>query len=209
MLTDGRLPQPGKPEVLAGDLCRVDAFHVDTINFTVVGHLQPGIGALTLPTCCRRHEAWEPLFEQEDMLRCMDSARKAARMRVSVFIDSGLMAEEDRENVKALDESAGRRSRFTKARHLHPMSRTLPDASVAATLVLMLMLIGITLAATQMPAPAASKRARDISACCARKWRSHTRGWYAVHFICYGTFAGNDAAGDCWIRAATCTCSKW
>ena len=40
MLKSGRLPERGRPEVLAGDLARDDAFQIDGINFQVTGRLK-------------------------------------------------------------------------------------------------------------------------------------------------------------------------
>lgn len=46
MLTSGRLPEAGRPEVLAGDLARWDSITLDGIEFTVVGRLTRGTSAL-------------------------------------------------------------------------------------------------------------------------------------------------------------------
>ena len=39
LLADGRLPEPGKPEVLAGSLVRLESFMIDGVTFRVVGRM--------------------------------------------------------------------------------------------------------------------------------------------------------------------------
>lgn len=43
LLASGRLPEPGKPEVLAGDLARPESFKIDGIEFQVVGTLKRSV----------------------------------------------------------------------------------------------------------------------------------------------------------------------
>ncbi len=43
LLESGRLPEPGQPEVLAGDLARSEEFQVDGITFKVVGTLKRSV----------------------------------------------------------------------------------------------------------------------------------------------------------------------
>jgi len=40
LLDSGRLPEPGKPEALQGDLARLESFRLDGVDFTVVGRLR-------------------------------------------------------------------------------------------------------------------------------------------------------------------------
>jgi len=46
LLASGRLPEPGRPEVLAGDLARADPFEVDGVSFQVTGRLKPHVSGL-------------------------------------------------------------------------------------------------------------------------------------------------------------------
>lgn len=66
-LVSGRLPEAGRPEVLAGDLARFDTFEMDGITFRVVGRLAPPIpGTLTacfLPAA----PAFEGLFSDAEL----------------------------------------------------------------------------------------------------------------------------------------------
>lgn len=47
LLAEGRLPESGEAEALAGDLARLDSFELDGVTFRVVGRLQRGIAALS------------------------------------------------------------------------------------------------------------------------------------------------------------------
>lgn len=53
LLRSGRVPKPGAPEVLAGDLAQLESFTIDGVTFTVVGQLArpvpPAMGAYLLP----------------------------------------------------------------------------------------------------------------------------------------------------------------
>ena len=46
LLASGRLPAPGKPEAIAGDLASGSAFELDGTTFSVVGRLQRGVNSL-------------------------------------------------------------------------------------------------------------------------------------------------------------------
>lgn len=54
MLSSGRLPEPGKPEALAGDLTPVEPFQISNITYTIVGVLSreysPFVGAYVIPS---------------------------------------------------------------------------------------------------------------------------------------------------------------
>lgn len=200
MLADGRLPEPGKPEVLAGDLCRAESFHIDSFNFTVVGHLKPGVGGLTFTYVLPRHSAWEPMFDQHDDTLRAWIVPEGKLNAAEVFVDAGLMKEEDLENPAAMMDVQEALSVY-EGSHLHPMTRTLPPLAAATALVLMVMLLGITLATTHallLIRPNAPGYMRALCEAVAEG----TRGWYAVHLICYGTFAAlmlmgvSDARGN-------------
>ncbi|HIJ66024.1 MAG TPA: hypothetical protein HPP77_08740 [Candidatus Hydrogenedentes bacterium] len=47
LLAWGRMPEPGAPEVLAGDLARLDRFVMDDVQFEVVGRIQRGVPGFT------------------------------------------------------------------------------------------------------------------------------------------------------------------
>lgn len=67
LLRSGRVPRPGAPEVLAGDLAQLDSFVLEGVTFTVVGHLvRPvpiALGAYVLP----QDPAFESHFSGPDV----------------------------------------------------------------------------------------------------------------------------------------------
>ncbi len=65
LLGSGRLPEPGKPEVLAGNLARFDTFEMDGTTFTVTGRIRPGTSAVQSAYLLFEHETAETLFTKE------------------------------------------------------------------------------------------------------------------------------------------------
>lgn len=61
-LASGRLPEPGKAEVLAGGLTRFDRFNLDGIEFTVVGRLDPLIPGVLCAYLLPAHATFESVF---------------------------------------------------------------------------------------------------------------------------------------------------
>ncbi|MFA6244426.1 MAG: hypothetical protein WC655_26015, partial [Candidatus Hydrogenedentales bacterium] len=64
LLESGRVPEPGKPEALAGAYCRFDHFTLDGIEFTVVGRLQRGTAGLSFAYLVPHSGHVMPLFEE-------------------------------------------------------------------------------------------------------------------------------------------------
>ncbi len=62
LLAAGRLPEPGKPEVLAGPLAGHSPFTLDGTQFTVTGRLHGSIGGLVYAYLLPEHPAHTPLF---------------------------------------------------------------------------------------------------------------------------------------------------
>lgn len=187
MLLEGRLPEPGKPEVLAGDLCRLDSFRVDNLTFTVTGRLKPGVGALTFTYLLPAHTAWEPLYATADDTVQVWIDPEGRRDPIGTLINAGLLKEEDAEDPGALQRAQDALFVY-EGSHLHSMSRTDPQLSRGALFVLVVMLLGTTILHTQLfllwrpRAPRFLKGLLDQIA-------SDLRGWYAIHFIAYGAFA--------------------
>ncbi len=65
-LASGRLPVPGKNEVLAGELARVNEFRVKNRTFTVVGRLRRETGALCFAYVLPRHDRFLGIFGDAD-----------------------------------------------------------------------------------------------------------------------------------------------
>lgn len=185
MLLSGRLPVPGKPEVLAGDLCRIDSFKVDHITFTVTGRLRPGVGALTFTYLLPEHEAWQPLFDGAEDVVDAWILPEGKLDPVGSLIDAGLLKEESAEDSDAI-QTAQDALMVYEGSHLHAMTRTEPLLGRAAFVVLAFMLMGITLVATQLLLRRADRQSfpRGLAAQVA----GNLRGWLAVHAVCYGVF---------------------
>lgn len=65
LISAGRAPVPGKPEVLAGALTRFDAFEMDGVTFTVVGRLHPSTSGMLFTYLLPESEAMAALFGDE------------------------------------------------------------------------------------------------------------------------------------------------
>lgn len=193
MLLSGRLPEPGKPEVLAGDLCRIDSFKVDNITFTVTGRLRPGVGALTFTYLLPEHAAWEPLFSGADDTVSAWIAPEGKQDPVAALIDAGLLKAENAEDQDAI-KTAQDALMVYEGSHLHTMTRTEPLLAVCALGVLCFMLLGAGMTATQVLLLGRAKTGGSLRAL-SRQVAGNLRGWIAVHVICYGTFLGAMAAG--------------
>jgi len=65
LLASGRLPGPGKAEVLAGDLARPEPFSIDGIEFQVVGTLKRSVSSFLFAYMLPRAAEFEGLFSPE------------------------------------------------------------------------------------------------------------------------------------------------
>lgn len=65
LLADGRLPEPGANEVLAGVLSRARTFEIDEQTFTVVGTLARGVGGLYFSYLVALEDHEEGIFSAE------------------------------------------------------------------------------------------------------------------------------------------------
>ncbi|HOZ47297.1 MAG TPA: hypothetical protein PLO37_04520 [Candidatus Hydrogenedentes bacterium] len=65
VLTSGRPPKPGAPEVLAGDLARLDHFELDGVAFHSVGRLKRNVGGVSFAYLLPWDGTWERLFLPE------------------------------------------------------------------------------------------------------------------------------------------------
>lgn len=193
MLQSGRLPSPGKPEVLAGDLCRIDSFKVDNITFNVTGRLRPGVGALTFTYLLPEHEAWLPLFQGADDTVEGWILPEGMLDPVGALIDAGLLKEEDSEDKDAI-KTAQEALMVYEGSHFHAMTRTHPGLAIACTIVLALMLVGAATIATEMLL-LCRVNGPGLLRGLSLQVSTNLRGWYAVHIICYGTFIAAMCAG--------------
>jgi hypothetical protein len=65
LLAEGRAPVPGEPEVVAGNLARVETFDLDGQEFDVVGRFRPTVAGVTFAYVLPEHEAFAGLFDEE------------------------------------------------------------------------------------------------------------------------------------------------
>jgi hypothetical protein len=69
LLESGRMPRPGEPEVLAGDLAVFDRFEFDGTEFEVVGHIRRSIPGFTRSYVLPLDFAWDDLFSEDQALQ--------------------------------------------------------------------------------------------------------------------------------------------
>lgn len=62
LLASGRLPEPGKPEVLAGSLARDNPFYIDDVQFHVVGRLADSVSGFLFAYLLPHGADFEELF---------------------------------------------------------------------------------------------------------------------------------------------------
>lgn len=62
LLASGRLPRPGRPEVLAGVYCRANRIQVEDAQFEVVGRLKRGVGGLYSAYILPANMVWDGLL---------------------------------------------------------------------------------------------------------------------------------------------------
>ena len=65
LLASGRLPEPGKPEVLAGSLARDEGFWVDDVEFTVTGRLADSVSGFLFSYMLPHSSEFAHLFPDE------------------------------------------------------------------------------------------------------------------------------------------------
>jgi hypothetical protein len=65
LLAEGRMPEPGAPEVLAGPLVRIDSFFLGGETFTVTGRISPRAPAFMDAFLLPNHSRWQTIFSEE------------------------------------------------------------------------------------------------------------------------------------------------
>lgn len=65
LLASGRLPEPGTPEVLAGEFARLDEFTMDDTRFKAVGRLQRGVSGFAFTYLLPEHAGISGYFTEE------------------------------------------------------------------------------------------------------------------------------------------------
>jgi hypothetical protein len=186
-LAQGRMPEPGRPELLAGPLARLDGFELDGVAFRVTGRLAGHVAALLGAYALPADDAFAPLFTQ---------AGDAAE---------GFILPDARPHADALEERW--REEFQEAKD--NTAALPPDAAGARAMPAMtgagMALLGI-LALALVACGAAWANTRFL------RWRygreehwlllpflaevaGRPRLWLALHLVCYGTLLGFMALG--------------
>ncbi|MFM1921711.1 MAG: hypothetical protein RLZZ303_3345 [Candidatus Hydrogenedentota bacterium] len=193
MLLEGRLPEHGKPEVLAGDLSRLDAFTVDNVQFTVTGRARPGVGVLTFTYLLPEHPAWQPLFDGASDTVNVWIAPEGGKDPLQTLVDSGLLRDEERDDPAAMQRAQDAMLVY-EGSHLHAMTRTNPGFGWGAWVILIAMLTASAIAHTQFFLLLRPRAPRVIRALLDHI-ALHLRSWYVLHAVAYGAFAGAMAVG--------------
>ena len=112
LLVAGRLPEPGKPEVLAGPLVRLDQFRLGGETFTVTGRIAPRVPAFMDAYLLPAHPRWAALFSAEnggepgwftrDASAWLEQARESAEEANSTALAAEAEPPLDRGNSAAL-----------------------------------------------------------------------------------------------------------
>jgi hypothetical protein len=193
MLLEGRLPEPGKPEVLAGDLCRINSFKLDQFTFTVTGRLRPGVGVLTFSYLLPEHPAWQMLFENADDKLNAWVLPEGKLDTVDALVSTGMLKAEEAEDSDARSKAQDAMMVY-EGTHLHMMNRTEPMLALGIVIVLGLMLLGTCIATTEALLLWRTRAPQFLRGLCEEPARN-PRGWYAMHMIGYGAFVVTMLAG--------------
>lgn len=173
-LASGRLPEAGKPEVLAGSLARFDVFEVDHSTFHVVGRVAPMVpgaqGHYFLPA----HPTFEGLFIGEE-----DTTRG--------WMDPEGLARFTSPDAEALQDAE-------PPRFINPLGRLPWGITAAVCAGLILVAAGgaiVQMRLLLLLAPRAGK----LLGPCLLELKSRTVLLLAVHVILYGALFAAMAAG--------------
>ncbi len=162
----GRLPEPGKPEVLAGPLCRFDEFELDGETFRVVGGLQRGSSGFALTYVLPEHEDIRRYFSSES-----GATTGWFDPRGIETLNSGEVAED------ALDESA--------VVHGGP-ALTAPGVTVLSSLAILVVTVGGVLVHLRLFRAFGTRWAIFRPIC--RAFARHRRLFYALNGLNFGLF---------------------
>lgn len=170
LVESGRVPEPGRPEVLAGPMCRFDRFTLDGIEFKVVGKLQRGTAGLSFAYL---------LPDSGDVMRLFDDSRGATRG----WIDKDA-SNRERTGAQGSDESARVLLASTPAQ---PM--------VARGVFAALLFVVLGGAVLQVRLLQAFCRRTRIFANLIDSTHTHARLFRAVHICCYGALMASMMLG--------------
>ncbi|MBX7257233.1 MAG: hypothetical protein K1Y02_12790 [Candidatus Hydrogenedentes bacterium] len=161
LVESGRVPEPGKPEVLAGPMCRFDRFTLDGVEFKVVGKLQRGTAGLSFAYL---------LPDSGDVMRLFEDSRGATHGWI--------------------DKDASNRE-WTDAQQSDESTRVLLASTPAQPMIARGVFVGLLFvilggAILQVRLLQAFCRRTRIFATLIDSTHTHARLFRAVHICCYG-----------------------
>ncbi|NLV46998.1 MAG: hypothetical protein GXY07_21155 [Candidatus Hydrogenedentes bacterium] len=137
LLASGRLPEPGKPEVLAGDLARSKSFKIDGIEFQVVGTLKRSVSGFLFAYMLPHGADFADLFTQERGAVDGVLVEHGERLRNEGLLPDFLATPEETEEVRTDNEAGeGVPKRLVVPNYLGGLMRS-ADRTVLLTLFAM------------------------------------------------------------------------
>lgn len=180
LVASGRTPEPGKAEVLAGPLVRVDAFDMDGVNFEVAGRISPYAGLFLNACLLPENDAFRTQFRPEN------GATRGwiAREGVNELLEQQSQPPETQEEMAAAEPQA---SPSDQPEMSGGMGLTGADVTAAGILGLGLAAVGGALALTRL-LRIYTRRANVLIAPLFEEIALRPRLWLTLHVILYGTF---------------------
>lgn len=180
LVASGRAPNPGKAEVLAGPLVRVDSFDMDGVHFEVVGRISP-YARLFLNVC---------LLPENDAFRAMFSADSGAshgwiaREGINELLERQPQPPETQDETTAAEPQSSPSDQPEMAGGIGLAGA---DLTAAGILGLGLAAAGGALAFTRL-LRRDTRSVNTLIAPLVEEIALRPRLWLALHVILYGTF---------------------
>jgi hypothetical protein len=170
----GRLPEPGKPEILAGDLATGDTVNIPPVTFEVVGQLQCGTPVFANTYILPAHAHFRALFGPGDTDR-------------QVWLDV-----EGRERLQelAVDDPDA----LALIGDVEATARMQPNSALGAIFALALMAVGGSLSQYRLLRIAGLRRAPFFLRRILLDWAERPKLAFFIHFVLYGAFFAAMAA---------------
>ncbi len=179
-LASGRLPEPGKPEVLAGDLAADDTVVIPPVAFQVVGRLEPGTPVFANTYVIPAHPHFRALFSPGDLDR-------------TAWLDV-----QGRERLREmLDTDPGAIERMGE---VEATVRMQPPFAIAGIGALMLMAVGGSLSQYRFLRRVGSRNPYFFLRRVLVDWAERPRLAFFIHAALYGVFFAAMTAAVAWPR---------
>lgn len=199
-LTQGRMPEPGRPELLAGPLARLDAFELDGVAFRVVGRLSGHVAALLNAYVLIADARFAPLFaesaEAKEAFLLPDAAPHVAAIEERL--------REEREAAEGNTAALAALTGGTRAMPAMP-GTTLALLGIGA---LALVACGAAWANTRFLLWRYGREGHWLLLPFLAEVAGRPRLWLALHLVCYGVLLGFMALAVAF-PGANATLSAW